>query len=90
MLSRQISGAAPAAVSVAMFITFFAAALLCAPAVRAADGATADAAAAPAAPADSAGGSAQLSTIVVTAQRLNAGALRNRDADRRLDLHHHQ
>ncbi|MGO9803089.1 MAG: TonB-dependent receptor [Steroidobacteraceae bacterium] len=71
MLSRQISGAAPAAVSVAMFITFFAAALLCAPAVRAADGATADAAAAPAAPADSAGGSAQLSTIVVTAQRLN-------------------
>ncbi|MGP8032728.1 MAG: TonB-dependent receptor [Steroidobacteraceae bacterium] len=54
-----------------IFITFLAAALLCAPAVGAADGATADAAAAPAAT-DSAGDSAQLSTIVVTAQRLNA------------------
>jgi outer membrane receptor for ferrienterochelin and colicins len=71
MLSRRIPGAAPAAVSVVIFITFLAAALLCAPAVGAADGATADAAAAPAAT-DSAGDSAQLSTIVVTAQRLNA------------------
>jgi outer membrane receptor for ferrienterochelin and colicins len=70
MLSRRISGAAPA-VSIAIFITFFAAALLCAPAVRAADGEAAEAVAAPAA-ADSAGDSAQLSTIVVTAQRLNA------------------
>jgi outer membrane receptor for ferrienterochelin and colicins len=55
MLSRRIPGAAPAAVSVAIFMAFFAAALLCAPAVRAA-----------------AGDSSQLSTIVVTAQRLNA------------------
>jgi outer membrane receptor for ferrienterochelin and colicins len=70
MLSRRISGAAPNAVSVATFITFFfAAALLSAPAVHA-DGAAADAAAAPA-PADGADNSGQLSTIVITARRLN-------------------
>jgi outer membrane receptor for ferrienterochelin and colicins len=70
MLSRRIPGAAPRAVPVTTFITFLAAALLSAPAVRAADGAAADADAAPA-PANSAGNSGQLSTVVISAQRLN-------------------
>jgi outer membrane receptor for ferrienterochelin and colicins len=68
MLNRRISGAAAHAVPVTTFITLLAAALLSAPAVRAADGAAADAAPAPA---DSAGNSGQLSTIVITARRLN-------------------
>jgi outer membrane receptor for ferrienterochelin and colicins len=70
MLSRRISGAARVALSVATLTTSFAAALLATPAARAADAAAAAADAAPAA-ADSAGNSGQLSTIVVTAQRLN-------------------
>jgi len=70
MLSRRISGAAPVALSVATLTTSFAVALLATPAVRAADAAAAAADAAPAA-AGSAGNSGQLSTIVVTAQRLN-------------------
>jgi outer membrane receptor for ferrienterochelin and colicins len=70
MFSHRISGAALGAVSVATFIALLAAALLFAPAVRAADGAAAVADAAPAT-ADSAGNSGQLATIVITAQRLN-------------------